>query len=582
MNSKTLPAARPLGSRSTTSARALLRRHVFGAASLLVALWPPDVASASDAPLPPPRSAPLRATATAPRPRAPQAPAATAAGDFRLAVADIARMTVKNSPALRALALDPAIAGTRTAEALSVFDPRWETRLSVARNRAEVFTSPFGATPGASGSRFATEDRIGGSTTLSRLLRSGGRLRFGYDATSTDRSGATSFSSLTPRYDGGVVVGYTHPLLRGAGHEVQLSPARESEILAEEARQRVRRFAEQLVGAAEQVYWDLAGAIAEREVRRKSVDVAQSLVEVTQVRLDAGTAIPADVAQARAGLELRRIDLIAADARVTNLSDVLRETVLPFGADEGAFDVRIVPTDVPGRSAPPPAPTPAELRALAERRADVGAAAERVAAAEEALVRAEDDIQVELNAVANAGLRGLGSGFSGSSTQIGERDVYSWELGLELNVPLGNVAAKARLRRARLTVAQRRHDLAAVRNVAISELLRAQTDLRSARERVSAATAAVAAARLQLEAEQERLRAGTSTPFAVLDVEEDVVSAEAAEIRARVDVERARVAHDVAAGTVAQRIDSETLFGRDVSAPLPPRDAAQPSTGEVR
>jgi len=486
------------------------------------------------------------------------APAGTAvAGQvraLRLPAADVARLALRNDPVLRARVLDPAIADTFVDEAMGEFDPLLGARVGVGRSRSEIFFNPsaFGVSGGGAGSSFQTEDIISGEVGVSRTEVWGGRWNLGYGAMSNDRSGASSVTSLQPRYDGALSLGYTHPLMRGGGRDVRLSRFRAAEILTDQAQHALNRAAEETVARAEQAYWDLAGALATRDLRRKSVDVASSLVAVTQAKLDAETAVPADVAEAEAGRELRRVDLITADNAVRNTSDRLREIILPFNGKSPDLGLVIEPVDhpAPNGGTPPPAVSLQDLEAMFAARGDVLAAVSGVEAARTALIRAESDVDPELNAFATGLLRGLGSGFSDSSHQIGDRDAYDWEVGLELSVPLGNVAALARLRRGVLEVRRQQRSLDAIRNTSVSELRRANNDRAAAAARIVAAESSVSAAELQLSAERARLENGASTPFRVLEVEEQVSAAESAAIQARVDWEKSRVASDLAAGRI--------------------------------
>jgi outer membrane protein TolC len=482
----------------------------------------------------------------------------------RLRVADVGRLALRNSPEYASRVLDPHIAWTAEREARGEFDPLFAARGAAGETQSPVFFDPSSFGPGSSsGQSILEEDTWSGSASVSRTEKWGGVWRVGYDAESTKRGGASSIASLQPRYDGALSLGYTHPLLRNAGEDVRLSRMREAARLAEQASDQLERTAELTVAGAETLYWELVGARSDREVRRKSVEVAKELLSVAEARLAAKTGIPVEVAEARAGLARREVDLIAADTLVDNISDSLRELVLPFAGENPDLDLSIEPAEEPTQTPLdlPRMPEAAELDAALRQRADVRSAVGRADAARLAELRARNATESELNAFGTGALVGLGSGFSESADRIEDRRTFSWELGLEYTIPLGNNVAEARLDRAARERDRSDREVAALRNTVVRELREATRNVRSAAERIAASGRARTAAAEQLRAERARLGAGRSTPFQVLEVEEDLSEAESSEIQSRVDFEKARVALAAATGVLLVSRDLTGLVG---------------------
>jgi outer membrane protein len=112
-------------------------------------------------------------------------------------------------------------------------------------------------------------------------------------------------------------------------------------------------------------------------------------------------------------------------------------------------------------------------------------------------------------------------------------------IGVSVNVPLGQHGAKgdygvaqSQQRQSILLLAQQRDRIAV-------DVLDAASALETARERVQAARAGLAAANTQLTAEQERFNAGTSTNFLVLTRQNDLEQAQLTEISALTAYRRA-------------------------------------------
>lgn len=482
-------------------------------------------------------------------PPAGPAPSASAR-TLRLSVKEVSRLALHNDPDFRTLVLDPEIARTFETEALAEFEPLFAARGAAGRARTPVFFDPTRSSDGHPGETL--ENRFSGSGGISKTFETGTSGSFGYQASSVDDRGASSIQSLSPRYDGTLSLGLLHPLLRGSGSEVVLSRTEEARAGTESTELRLARSAELTVAEAEASYWLLVGATADLEVKRKSLAVAKELLDLSQARLDSGRGILVDVTEARAGVAAREGDVIAAENRVANSADRLRARILPFTGEQVDLDLVVEPSDVPGAVASelPETPTRSEVERLMAGRSDVRAVESDLAAARISEFRAEDDTEYRLDAFGNGFLRGHGSGFGDSATEIGDRRGYGWEVGVQIEIPLGNELAESRARRARRETQKVERTLVSAQNQAIREIREATRNVRSAWERIQAAVRAVTAAEEQLAAEQARLANGVSRPFDVLQVEETLASSRADEIRARVDYEVARVELDLAQGSI--------------------------------
>ena len=486
------------------------------------------------------------------------AAAAVAEDDRRtieLHAADVGRLALKNGPAYLVREIDPSIARTRVVEALGAFDRLFTSHAGFGGSREEAFfnVSSFGS-PGSASRRTPTvsESHVAAGVGVGATQEWGGAWKLGYDATSTDRRGDASLSSFEPRYDGELTGTYRHPLLRGAGNDQNLAPVRAARRLVRESELSLEREAELTVERAEAAYWDLVGAKADRELKRKSLDVARELLSVVRARVDSGRGIPVDVTEALAGIARREVDLIAADNLVANAGDRLRELVLPFDGSNPDLELEIVAADAPAAAvtSSPPAPGLPEIADAVSRRADVGAAQARLDAAQIEEDRANAETGASLDAVLSAGLTGKGSGFSESGSKFWHRRAYSWDAGIELSLPLGDRAATSRALRARRQRERSEREMTSLRNAVVRELREASRNVRSAADRIEAAARATAAATEQLAAEKSRLESGRATPFDVLQSEEELTKAGAAEVQARVDWEKARVEVLRASGTL--------------------------------
>lgn len=477
---------------------------------------------------------------------------------LRLTVADVGRLVLRNSPQHQVNRVEPFLVRTREDEALAEFDTLFAARAGFGRNRSPVFFNP--TNPGSRGE--IEQNALDGGAELQKRETWGGAWSLGYAASSTEERGTTSINSLQPRYSGALSLAYSHPLLRGAGEDITLSSVNQARENLQGSEHTLRRSAETIVANAEAAYWRLVGAIADRAVRRKSLKVAEELQSVAQARLDSGRGIKVEVTEARAGVEARRVDVIAAETAVANRADALRELVLPFTAETLDLALEVEPSDTPAvKIGPlPEAPVKATLMEAFDARGDVLAARSALAASKINESRAADDERARLDAVAEGGLSGFGRGFSQSTHVIGNRRTYDWRLGVEFSIPLGNEAAEARSRRARGESLRASRRLKLLENTAVREIREATRNVRSAAQQIEAAVRSREASQEQLSAEKSRLENGVATPFELLQVEEDLSEAEAREIQARVDYELARVSLELARGTLLRSRSLDALI----------------------
>lgn len=504
---------------------------------------------------------------------------------MRLSIDSVGRLALRNDPGFQALRLEPDIARTGVLEARGEFDTFFHGGLFAGERRTEIFFNPsaFGGAPGAATRQFQEDDIVRGNVAATRREIWGGQWSVGYSAVSTEREGSTSISALAPRYDGGLSLGYSHPLLRGAGSEIRSLPTWRAERLTDAAEASLLRAAELTVARAELDYWEVVGARADLEVRRQSLRVARELREVAQSRVDSGVGIPVDVTEADAGLARREVELISTENRLGNERDSLRSSVLPFATASGLeLELMVEVVDAPPAAAGelPAMPTASSVRGMLDRRGDVRAQRLRVEEAELALEAAEDELEYRLDAVAEGRLRGQGSGASQSSERISDRDEYDWEIGLEFEVPLGNDLARARVQRARRRLSQARRELTSIGNEAVRELREATRNVLSAARRIEAADRARVAASEQLDAERARLENGRSTPFRVLQVEEDLSVAEADLVRAKVDLAKARVTLLLARGVLLEErgLDPVAVEAGPTATDVPASPTEEPSS----
>jgi outer membrane protein len=129
--------------------------------------------------------------------------------------------------------------------------------------------------------------------------------------------------------------------------------------------------------------------------------------------------------------------------------------------------------------------------------------------------------------------QGVAGGAGSAYGNLFDSDFY--QLGLTLEIPIGNEAAEARLRNAVLTRVQRLASRDARRLAIRSEVLDALDQLRQSWQRILAARLEVVLAARTLEGEQRQFEVGLRTSTDVLDASTRLADARSREVRALAD-----------------------------------------------
>ena len=395
------------------------------------------------------------------------------------------------------------------------------------------------------------EDNVNAQVGLSRLLRSGGSVSLLYRA---DRLNSGSpFATINPAIANGFSVEASQPLMRGAG-DVALADVRRAQNDVVAAKAGYRATVEQTLLAIAEAYWELVFADQNLDATRKSEEVARELLDNANARLKAEVGTPLDVAEARAGVERRVSEALDAENLRSSVQDSLLSLIFPFGPEVRAA-VRIVPTDKPAE-----APTTLPTRGDEQRYVDLAIQGRpemlqrkaEIATAGIDVKVAQDAIRPQLDVIGRVATDGLDNVFGNSVSRMFEGQAVSGSIGLQFSIFIGQRAARAQWLAAawrRRQAVLRERDL---ENTIVVEVRKALRDLDTARGQMAAGQAEVKAAEEQLRGERLKLDNGKSTPFRVLQREEDRTNARRRLARAEADLSIAEAQLHRATGTLAE------------------------------
>ena len=354
--------------------------------------------------------------------------------------------TAVNSFDVSVAAYEPAIEESRVIEAEARFDPTFQTNIEYQRIENQI----AGISTGFAGSVVVDEqESIRSQTRIQKLLRSGGQaeISFGYTYLDNENAVLLNQALFNPTQETSLSVRFTQPLLRDFGPAVN-----RARIVINQNNQRVSvlAFREELENqllATEEAFWNLY--VAER-----AVEIQADLLEATRQtarRINDRLAQDADAGQVAQALQ-----------RVYQRQQAVVQALAQLQTQSVQLKLQMNDPDLPVsggallRTATPPLTEPLQfdfergVETAVIYRTQLGQQLLRVLSARTALQVARSNIRPRLDLVLSGGLQGLDEDFGGAIDNQFGGDGVNVGAGLQFEIPLGNRAARAVLRRALL------------------------------------------------------------------------------------------------------------------------------------
>jgi outer membrane protein TolC len=401
-----------------------------------------------------------------------------------------------------------------------------------------------------------------------QLLKTGGNVRVDFN----NRRGSTNsvFSSFNPSFNSSLNANLSQPFLRNFkidANRLQLKVAKKNREISDV---QFQQTVTNTVANVKDLYYDLLYAIDNLEAQRKSLSLAQKLLDENQIKVRVGTMAPLDVVAAQSEVASREEGVIVAEAAVAEAEDAIKRAIFPQN-DSSMWVLRIVPTDRP-TAEPMAVDVESATKRAIELRTDVLAARKNLENADENVKYASNQTLPDLNLIAAYGTTGIGGtvierdGFGGPITgtipggygdalsSVFGRDFPTWTFGVNFTYPIFNRQGRANSARAKISRDQTVASLRRLEMQVASEVRSAGRAVETNYKRVESTRAARVLAEQRLDAEQKKFAAGMSTNFAVTQAQRDLALASVLELRAVADYRKSLVNFDrvqLAGGGVA-------------------------------
>ncbi len=397
-----------------------------------------------------------------------------------------------------------------------VFNPNYEENSTPLDAQSSV----------AAGGRLSTKARTTSfSSGLEGKFPTGTRYNLGLRSSDA----RNTFNMFREQYTTYWGLDVTQPLLRGFGTESQMAPIRIARVAKNISDEEFSGRVMDVVTRVHDAYYNLVFAIQNRTVQLQALELAAKLLEDNRKRVLIGVMAPLEITLAESGVASREENVIIASQDVSQRMTGLRALISPNLSEIQGRP--LVPSDLP-RDTPLPERSSDEILVDAlEMRPDYRAAKLEVERQNIQLVYDQQQRWPQVDLKGTAGFNGVNQDFAKSVDTKNER----WAVGMAVRIPLPDQAAQGKLESSRLRKQQVILQLKQVEQTVVVDVSNALDAVDASHKRIKVTQVARRAAEEALAAENSKLRAGTSTSFVVLELQNKLAEVRSREIRALAD-----------------------------------------------
>jgi outer membrane protein TolC len=403
--------------------------------------------------------------------------------------------------------------------------------------------------------RFESVFRASASYGRTELQEGGSVSRGAYEADLVTplQTGGTVTAGLPVQEVGGVAeaaasVSVVQSLLRGAGTRINTYGI-EAAGYQKGAVDAFTKFqAINILGGADIIYWRLYAARKQLEVSRELYKMAENQLKYAHYKVEAGSAPKIEIVYAEAGLSSGLDAVIGAETTVRSLERDLKRIMnrpdLPLSA----------PVDINTVTDPDPKGLDLDPEALIQaalaNRMDLAELEFRLAIGDIEIAQARNDLLPLLNLQYSYAADAEAGSVGGAFQDLFRHPTQDHQVGLSATIPLGNRAAEARLRQARLRKVQDQVNREQREQGIRQEVQDALDDLEQNWRRILAAEQGVVRALRSYRVRQSQFQLGRTDSTEVLRAAESLAVEQSRRIRSYADYEVAQVQLARATGTL--------------------------------
>ncbi len=446
-------------------------------------------------------------------------------GSVNLSLKDAIRMAVEKNLDVQAELYNPAQAIADIGKYRGIYDPGLSI-LTSYQDSTNLLSNSFTSGVGVSRQR-NTQFNAG----INQLLPTGGTVGASLN-NSWNHNNFIGANTLNNYFQSNVTFSLDQPLLKNFGTETTELNISVAKFGKESARQQFRTKLLAIVSQVMTQYYQLYYLRENLDVKRTSVKLAETILNNTNLQVQAGVLPAMEITNAEFGLATQQKGVIDAEHAYRDQVDTLRYLLQMPPVTE------IVPVDKPFRD--PYKADEAELvkKALALR---PELQQQRVALKTSELQArvARNQVLPQVDLTASAALGGLAPTYSRDLDRVVSGQYPVWTVGVQLSYPLGNDAAENDYIKSRLKVDQTKVQIRSLEESIATDVRTSIRAVDSGYKQLDVTARGRAYADQVLDAYIKKQRVGLATTKDVLDELNNQVIAKGNEIQSLSDYNKA-------------------------------------------
>ena len=242
-------------------------------------------------------------------------------GKLELSLKNYIELVMANNTDIQVAFLTLEIPKNNITAAFGKWDPTATASFSTTRN-TNIPTNPTQAQAAGEISKSLSQPL---SLGYSQTIDTG--LSYGVTFTGSKNSSSNTLSSYNPEVSTGLQFSVTQPLLQNRGRYVNRIPVMQAESIYKRSQYGLKVSLLNLVGNAENDYWNVISARENLRVQEKSRDASKANLDFVQQQLDLGAVAELDIYNPQGQLAASDFNVSQAKFRLASAEDTLRRQI---------------------------------------------------------------------------------------------------------------------------------------------------------------------------------------------------------------------------------------------------------------